>query len=118
MNNKTHGLHARVLGSRSDKAVEYRRFYHTARWRKRRLAQLRTEPLCRTCDRKGRTTPATVADHIAPHRGDQDLFWHGALQSMCSSCHDHKTSVIEARGWDDEIGTDGFPVDPGHPWNN
>ncbi len=36
---------------------------------------------------------------------------------MCQPCHDHKTSVVEAQGWDDEIGVDGYPVDPNHPWN-
>src|SRR6266404_1730756 len=40
----------------------------------RRLAtpqahQLRIEPLCRLCLEAGRVTPATVADHVTPHRG-------------------------------------------------
>ncbi len=36
--------------------------------------------------------PATVVDHIRPHKGNQELFWDvtnwGAL---CKRCHDIKT---------------------------
>jgi hypothetical protein len=39
--------------------------------------QLAVEPLCRMCQAEGRTTAANIADHITPHRGDLDLFWHG-----------------------------------------
>ena len=36
--------------------------------------------------------PATVVDHIIPHRGDQKLFWdQNNWQSLCKSCHDKKT---------------------------
>jgi 5-methylcytosine-specific restriction enzyme A len=103
---------------RSASAEQYRGLYHTARWQRTRAEQLKQEPLCRSCDRRDKVVPATVADHITPHRGDHDLFWHGPLQSLCAPCHDHKTSVIEARGYDNEIGVDGFPVDPSHPWFN
>ncbi len=36
---------------------------------------------------EGRTTAATVADHVTPHRGDPELFWYGALQSLCATFH-------------------------------
>jgi 5-methylcytosine-specific restriction enzyme A len=102
---------------RSNEAQVYRKLYQTARWKKIRLAQLRNHPLCVNCERKGRLATATVADHVIPHRGDTHVFYQGELQSLCGPCHDHKTSVIEFRGHDDEIGSDGFPVDPNHPWN-
>ena len=101
---------------RSDKALIYRRWYGTKRWLARRGQQLRENPLCSTCGGKDRIEPATVADHVIPHRGDQYLFWYGVLQSLCKPCHDHKTSVIEGRGWSDEVGEDGYPTDPTHPW--
>jgi 5-methylcytosine-specific restriction protein A len=56
------------------------------KWRERRLAHLKGEPLCRKCLEHGRITAATVADHITPHRGDAALFC-GPLQSLCASCH-------------------------------
>jgi 5-methylcytosine-specific restriction protein A len=55
-------------------------------WRKRRAAHLASEPLCRMCRDKGLIVPATVADHIVPHRGDKTLFM-GELQSLCTRCH-------------------------------
>jgi len=50
--------------------------------------------LCRYCERKGRITPATVVDHITPHKGDQRLFWDRSnWQPLCKACHDRKTST-------------------------
>jgi len=59
---------------------------YTYRWQKRREAQLSEHPLCAYCDRKGIVTPATIADHITPHRGNAALF-DGPLQSLCTTCH-------------------------------
>ena len=40
----------------------------------------------------GMLTPATVVDHVIPHRGDQKLFWdEDNWQALCKSCHDRKT---------------------------
>lgn len=66
---------------------QWSHLYNSRAWRKRRLAQLRAEPLCRYCLRLGRITEATVADHIEPHKGDMGKF-HGPLQSLCKPCHD------------------------------
>ncbi|MEG0049160.1 MAG: HNH endonuclease signature motif containing protein [Clostridia bacterium] len=42
--------------------------------------------------RNGRLTFATVVDHIVPHRGDGELFWHKEnWQPLCKDCHDWKT---------------------------
>lgn len=63
-----------------------------AKWRRARGAYLARHPLCRTCETAGRTTPATVVDHVTPHRGDQALFWDsGNWQPLCKRCHDVKT---------------------------
>ncbi len=106
---------------RSAEATEYRRLYHTGRWRTRRARQLQDEPLCRTCQRLGRTTAATVADHIIPHRGDVTLFFEGALQSLCDEepfrCHSRVKQREEALGFNPAVGADGFPIDPRHPAN-
>lgn len=64
------------------------------RWRLRRERFLKTHPVC--CDPTGRhpgqVVPATVADHIVPHRGDRELFEDpDNLQPLCASCHSAKT---------------------------
>jgi len=68
------------------------------------------------CADEGRTTAATIADHVIPHKGDADLFWYGHLQALCKTHHDSTKKQQEAgkgMGYDD----DGKPLDPTHPWN-
>lgn len=80
---------------------EWRRWYKTARWQRRRQAQLWDEPLCAICLKAGRTTAATVADHVERHNGDYDKFWHGELQSLCDEvpwrCHSRIKQKEERR---------------------
>ena len=65
---------------------------YNARWRRFRQYWLARHPLCEECMRRGRTTAASVVDHIVPHRGDCELFWQdGNVQSLCVSCHARKT---------------------------
>ena len=65
---------------------------YDGRWRKARVLFLRKHPLCVECLREKRLTPATVVDHILPHRGDEQLFWdEGNWQPLCKACHDRKT---------------------------
>ena len=62
------------------------------RWQKARAWYLRRRPWCVRCKAEGRLTPATVVDHIKPHRGDPELFWDEKnWQPLCKSCHDKKT---------------------------
>lgn len=61
-------------------------------WQKDRKFFLKRHPWCIRCKAKGRLVPATVVDHIKPHRGDEKLFWDETnWQPLCKSCHDHKT---------------------------
>ena len=65
---------------------------YDARWRRARAQQLAARPLCAECERQGKTTAASVVDHVVPHRGDAVLFWDpGNWQSLCKPCHDAKT---------------------------
>jgi 5-methylcytosine-specific restriction enzyme A len=89
--------------------------YGTQRWKRRRRLHLAQHPLCVMCERMGKVTPATVADHVEPHRGDVMLFWHGALQSLCTAHHSGTKAQQEKRGYATDIGTDGWPIDAGHP---
>src|SRR5690606_7126857 len=66
---------------------KYANWYADRTWRARRAAQLAKEPLCRYCAERGRITPADVADHIEPHKGDRMKFFRGELQSLCHTCH-------------------------------
>jgi hypothetical protein len=93
----------------------WREWYAYERWRRRRRQQLRTEPLCRMCMDRGFAVPAGIADHIASHNGDWNEFWRGELQSLCVNCHNSRKAIIEHRGYDTEIGLDGWPTDPRHP---
>ncbi len=68
--------------------------YKTSRWQQLRTNQLHNEPLCAVCKQENRLTPATVADHITPHKGDYRLFHNASnLQSLCKQCHDRKTAT-------------------------
>lgn len=91
--------------------------YRTARWKRKRDLQLKRCPLCVYCQQQGRTTLATVVDHVIPHRGDRHLFWQGELQSLCVEHHSSSKQSEERRGYARAVGIDGVPIDPLHPVN-
>ena len=65
---------------------------YDSKWRSARKLYLRKNPLCVKCRANGRLEPATVIDHIVPHRGDPKLFWdQDNWQALCKACHDKKT---------------------------
>ena len=78
-------LHAEERAGASERGYD-------SRLRKARKQFLNAHPLCKHCEKKGKVTPATVVDHISPHRGDQRLFWDESnWQPLCKKCHDRKT---------------------------
>lgn len=94
---------------------EYSKLYHTKRWGRVREYQLQLNPLCERCKKKGLTIAAEVAHHIVPHKGDTVLFYTGKLESLCKRCHDGITQQYERYGYINDIGEDGWPIDPNHP---
>lgn len=99
------------------KAAEYARLYRTKAWHRLRTITLRDNPLCVYCEQLGRLTPATVVDHVVPHKGDEGLFYdQGNLQSLCKPCHDSVKARQEARGVLVGSNENGYPVDPSHHW--
>jgi len=59
-----------------------------------------------------------VVDHVVPHRGDRALFLDpGNLQTLCPEDHGQNKQRLEARGYSEECGVGGWPVDPLHPAN-
>ncbi len=71
---------------------------YTWQWEKARAAFLAIHPLCVLCEALGVVTPATVVDHIRPHRGDRNLFWLVSnWQALCKACHDAKRGEEKGR---------------------
>jgi 5-methylcytosine-specific restriction enzyme A len=93
----------------------HKHLYDTQAWRRRRARQLQAEPLCRWCKSEGRIVPASIADHIDPHRGDRVKF-AGPLQSLCASCHSSRKQQLEKSGSVAGCDVQGIPLDPNHPW--
>ena len=76
----------------------YKKLYNSSRWQDLRRYVLNKQPLCVECLKNNRITPATVVDHIKPHKGNEDLFYDiNNLQSLCKSCHDRKTAKEDGR---------------------
>lgn len=83
--------------SAQDKAVSEARRPSAAargydhRWRKVRDSFLRRNPLCAKCGK-----PASVVDHVVPHKGDWILFWKKEnWQALCERCHNVKTATAD-----------------------
>ncbi|NJO39054.1 MAG: HNH endonuclease [Rhizobiales bacterium] len=69
-----------------------KRWTRTAQWRDLELDVLSDQPFCAHCEAVGTIEPSMIVDHIAPHRGEQDLFWSRKnLQGLCYSCHGRKS---------------------------
>ncbi len=94
------------------------RLYDLRRWRRESRAYLQRNPLCRMCEAQGRTTLATVVDHIKPHRGDPELFWNQEnWQGLCKTDHDAAKKELEMSGRLRGCDVHGRPLDPNHHWN-
>lgn len=82
------GTGAAISVRSRDRVDTWRKWYKTAEWRALRW-QVLVDDLF-TCRRCGMTydSPALVADHIQPHRGDRELFFaRSNLQCLCATCH-------------------------------
>lgn len=114
--------------------TKYRHLYNTAKWRgsmdskgKRhgglaKLAIARAGAVCAKCGTiclgQAGEPNSPIADHIIPHRGDRVLFFDpDNLQCLCLDHHTEKTNLIERYGYSNDLGDDGYPLDPMHPMN-
>lgn len=63
------------------------------RWQAASKGFLARHPLCAECESEGRVAPATLVDHVVPHRGDMGLFWQPSnWQGLCVRHHQQKTN--------------------------
>lgn len=66
---------------------------YNATWRRYRIHFLKENPICVECKKAGIYVPATVVDHIIPHKGNMALFWdRNNHQALCKRHHDIKTA--------------------------
>jgi 5-methylcytosine-specific restriction protein A len=93
------------------------RGYGAAHDRMRALL-IRTVVTCEECERHGRVTAGTIADHIKPlakgGTGERSNY-----QLLYQACSDAKTladkgASARPRGG---VDADGWPTSPEHPWN-
>ena len=99
-----------------DKRASARERGYTKRWEHARKGFLAKHPLCVMCQEDGRITPATVVDHIVPHRGDMALFWDVSNWApLCASHHSSRKQREEKSGIFG-CDADGRPLDPQHEW--
>jgi 5-methylcytosine-specific restriction protein A len=91
---------------------------YNSRWNRASKAFRDRYSLCTYCQQVGKTTRATVTDHIVPHKGGVEKFWDQSnWQPLCKHCHDSVKAAEEARGYAVGCDADGLPIDPGHDWN-
>ena len=101
----------------TDSSSDPRTWYGLGRWKNKQKFQMKMHPLCAFCLQKGLVVSAVIADHVQPHRGDWNQFWLGTLQSLCRNCHESGKKFEENRGYRSDIGEDGIPTDPKHPYH-
>lgn len=72
---------------------------YSSKWDKASAGHIANDPLCRYCALIDVVEPATLTDHLYPHRGDQALFWNRTYWiSCCKPCHDRFKQRIERQG--------------------
>ena len=65
----------------------------SSRYQRVRNTYLRLNPLCRLCEKQGRTVAAKELDHIVPVLEAPERFWHeNNWQPLCRKCHEAKTA--------------------------
>lgn len=68
-------------------------------WDKASAGHIRNSPLCRYCELIGVVRPATLTDHLYPHRTYEGVFWVKRLWvSSCDDCHSGFKQRVERKG--------------------
>ncbi len=88
----------------------HRRGYGREHVRLRQIL-LDQEPLCRHCKAKGRTTAATIADHVVSLAKGGAAHDITNMQPLCHDCHQRKTLEEQGKRYRPRTGEDGWPID-------
>jgi 5-methylcytosine-specific restriction endonuclease McrA len=95
------------------------RLYKTRRWERRSRLNLKLHKyLCQDCLKAGKTEPAILSHHVNEYRESfsEMEFWYGPLTALCKNCHAAHHGYNQSRGFEVDIGSDGFPLDVNHPF--
>jgi hypothetical protein len=92
-------------------------------WRRTSANQLKLEPLCAECLKNSVITPAVLAHHVQPVKGqDGRASWMNfrmppkGLASYCLACHQKLHAEQKGASRQDDVGQDGWPkTDANHP---
>ena len=77
---------------RAESKPEWNNLYNDHRWKQASQQYRVMNPLCVECEKQGIVRAAECVDHIAPHKGNAELFWSVEnWQSLCNRCHSEKT---------------------------
>lgn len=90
---KTHGQRQVEAGVGVGQRLNDWQHLYDRRWQRTRRIFLMVNPLCVECIKNGRTTAASVVDHVMPHRGNRAAFRDESnWQALCVRCHNTKTA--------------------------
>lgn len=80
----------RVRLNDREKLQPWRRWYHSAEWKRLRMAVLiRDMFTCQICGKIESDTSQLIGDHTIPHNGNRDAFFNEQnVQCLCKPCHD------------------------------
>jgi len=100
-------------------------FYNSNAWTIMSKTFKKNYPLCKMCEDRGITKIGIEVDHIIPISIDYDLRLDVEnLQTLCKSCHSHKTNRVDRRlkkGLEPMpmrgTNSNGLPTDLNHSWN-
>lgn len=70
---------------------------YDGKWVKERKGYLFAHPLCLGCHAVGDIEPATIVDHVEPHKGDLKQFWRRS--NWQPSCGWHHTVIKQKLEW-------------------
>lgn len=105
----------RAYDARRRREKPWRRWYQSREWTDGRRAFL-ARPENRWCA-CGCGRRADTVDHIKAHRGDRRLFFDRSNWAPWAfGCHSRIKQREEHRGYRCDVGADGLPVDPRHPF--
>jgi len=71
----------------SGRLVDNSKLYNSRRWRKFRADYLARNPLCVSCQKENKVTPATVLDHVKQVRNGGAEFSEQNVQGLCEHHH-------------------------------